>query len=97
MQTFKTGQKTVTVSGTPEQLGSGKVPSELVIKALAANTGTICVGYSSATAQKASGDFFPLAAGESLALATDNLDDIWLDVMVSSDGVAYAHEVQIQD
>jgi hypothetical protein len=96
MQTFITGQKNVTTSGTPVQLGKNPVPDgiALVIKAKVGNAGNITIGYSSVSALNTGSDFFSLTAGQSLAVDVDNLNDIWLDCTVSGDGVEYVFERQ---
>jgi hypothetical protein len=96
MQTFITGQKVVTTSGTPVRLGYRKLSNAapLLIKAKAGNTGTITVGSSSAAALNTGDDFYSLSAGEGMTLLVDDLNDVWLDATVSGEGVEYATELQ---
>jgi len=91
--TFRTGQKTVTAKGTPEQMSSLVIAENvhLVIKAMNANTGAVYVGYSSATALNTNSDYFSLQPGESIELKVDNANDIWLDAE-SGEGVEYVTE-----
>ena len=58
----------------------------IVIKALAANTGTIYV-----TEQGKSGTAhgFPLAASESVSIGTDNLNKVHIWIPATGDGFAY--------
>jgi hypothetical protein len=56
----------------------------VVVKALAANTGTIYV-----TGAEGNTDGYPLAAGESVSIATDNLLNVHIYVSVSGDGFAW--------
>jgi len=86
----KTFQKNVTTSGTPVQLNDVAVYEEyqtVLVKAKAANTGTICVGYSSATALNSNTDHFKLSAGQSIELRVTNTKQIWIDSTVNGEGV----------
>ena len=81
-----TGQTTVATSGTRVVLASSSaVNYNVVIKALAANTGTIYVGNSSVSSSVG----FTLAAGESVTIATSNLANVWLDASANSQGVSW--------
>lgn len=92
---LRTGQKTVAVSGTPEQLSSNLlIPSNITIKikALLSNTGTITVGYTSATALHTGSGFYSLLPSESIELCVSNANLIWLDATVSGEGVEFIVE-----
>lgn len=82
-------QKNVTTSGTPVQVGSQLIDSEdtIVIKAKAANTGSICIGHDSASALNSGSAHFKLAAGEGVELYCRNLNQIWIDATVNGEGV----------
>ena len=60
------GQKTVTAAGTAVQLGSGACMVNLMIKALATNTGLVFVGNDGADVTSATGQ--ELDAGEYLVI-----------------------------
>lgn len=81
------GQKTVSTSGTPEALvGTSQPLAEGVeVKALASNSGAAYVQPQGAGA----GDGFELAAGESVALAVDDLQKVYVDVDTDGEGVSY--------
>lgn len=91
---FITGQKLVTTSGTPVQLNSNVVPpgSEVVVKAMSSNTGTITVGNSSANALNSGSTHFKLAQNQSLTIQVNNTGLIWIDATVSGEGVEFIVE-----
>ncbi len=64
----------------------------VVLKALAANTGTVYV-----TGTEANTDGFPLAAGETVSIATDDLVKVKVYVSTSGDGVAWLAIEQARD
>lgn len=90
---LKAQQKTVTVAGTPEKAGTFNIASGVgvVVKAKAANVGTIFIGGSSAEALDTA-RAFKLTAGQGISLQVDNLDRIWLDTTNSGDGVELIFE-----
>ena len=87
----------MTVSGTPERLGTNPVPDgvNLVIKAKAGNAGTVTIGHDSAHANHDGTGYFSLAANQSLGIDVDNLNDVWIDATVTGDGVEYVFERQL--
>src|ERR1044072_10023913 len=87
-----TYQKNVTTSGTPVQLQSQTLdPDQVVlIKAKVANTGTITVGYDSASALNSATSHFKLRAGESLTIKVPNTNKVWIDSTVHGEGVEFA-------
>jgi hypothetical protein len=89
MANFYTSQKVVTTSGTPVQLPDQTLdPDQTVaIKAKSANTRTICVGHSLATALNTNANHAKLAANESVQLKVSNLNQIWIDSTVSGEGI----------
>lgn len=90
MANIYSNQKVVTTSGTPVQLPSQTVDPDqtAVIKAKSANTGTICVGYSSVTALNSNASHFKLAANEGIELnVMTNLNEVWIDSTVNGEGV----------
>lgn len=84
-----TTQKTVTLSGTPEQLTAFAIPDgcELVLQAMSANTGIITIGYSSATALNSGSSHTKLLAGQAKSFQVENANIIYIDTTVSGDGV----------
>jgi hypothetical protein len=79
-----TGQLTAPAPGTRVQLPDVPCRSA-TIRALSTNTGAVYLGNELVDA--ATG--FPLAAGDALDLAIDNLRRLYLDVAVAAEGVAY--------
>jgi hypothetical protein len=91
---IQTGQKTVTVPGTAEQLGGATpIPDgfSLTIKAKASNTGTIRIGGTQAAAQNAA-MAFTLGADQAISLGVKYLSEIWIDATVAAEGVEYISE-----
>lgn len=82
------GQKTVSSSGTAEQLvGSSTTVSEgVVIKALASNSTAVYVGDSGVTT---SNGFELIDPGEQIFLAIDDLQKVYIDVDTGGEGVSY--------
>ncbi|MEK6849556.1 MAG: hypothetical protein AABY01_03225 [Nanoarchaeota archaeon] len=89
-----TDQQTVTTSGTPVQLTSRAIPdgASLVVKSMAANSGTITIGNSSADALNTGSDHFKLSPGQSVSLQVKDANAIWVDSTVSGDGVEIVTE-----
>lgn len=83
------GQKTVTAAGTAEQLAASRViDGPVMVKALAANTDKVYIGQVSGDVSSANG--LELAAGEVVIFSNvGNLAEIWLDVAVGGEGVAW--------
>ena len=81
---FSHAHKTVTTAGSAVQLSTATILS-ITIKALAGNTGFIYVGGSGVS----SSNGFELDAGDSVTLAIDEADEIWLDSSVSGEGVSF--------
>jgi hypothetical protein len=89
MQTF---QKNVTTSGTPVRLTNYPVDlgQSIVIKAKAANTGTITVGPDSASALNSDTKHFKLSPGDAIEVAISETEEIWIDSTVNGEGVEVA-------
>lgn len=79
-----TGQKTVSAAGTAEQL-TAQACKAVSIAAKAANTGNIFIGGS--TVSSANGRI--LAPGDSIDLAIDNLNRLYIDAAVNGEGISY--------
>ena len=91
-----TGSKTVTVSGTAEQLPSNPIPSghDLVVKALAGNSTPVHIADSKAEAEVDT-TAYQLSAGESIIIKISNTDIIWVDANTNGEGVTFAVEKSI--
>lgn len=80
------GVKAVALAGTAESLGvSTALYSDLHIKALSTNTGTVFVGDSSVT----SATGYPLSSGDEIVLRISDLSAVYVDVDTDGEGVAY--------
>ena len=84
----RSGQKTVSIAGTAEALGTTLSIISVTIKAKAANTNNVYVGNDGA-GDITSSNGYVLDAGETVTIDTDNLADIWLDVDTGGEGVSY--------
>lgn len=85
--TFYFGRLAVTTAGTELVLATAQALTAGVvfIKALHTNTGYAYVGKNPVTSSTG----YPLLAGEEVVILTDNLADIFVDVSVNGEGVAY--------
>ena len=84
--TVYNGLNTVTTAATREALaGAQALSAGVQIKAEADNTGIIYVG--DATVAAANG--YQLAAGETVFISIDNLDEVYLDTSVNTEGVTF--------
>lgn len=81
---IRNGKATVTTAGTRVALGSGTVHA-VVVRALSTNTDVIYVGNSSVAAANG----YTLEPGESIGIAIDSLSRVYLDAVVSGEGVVY--------
>lgn len=91
------GRKVVAAAGTREKLSTASVGFErLIITAETDNTGVVVIGASTVVAAVLTRRGHPLAAGASVTLdasedATGDMSAIWLDAMVSGDGVTFLY------
>lgn len=91
------GRTVVTTAGTRVQLSAVSVPARsVVVTAETDNTGIIVVGGPAVVAALATRRGTPLSAGDSIQLssrddAIDDLNQIWLDSTVSTDGVTFQY------
>jgi hypothetical protein len=83
--TIFNGKTSVTTAGTRVVLAASQVVRSVVVKALAANTGTIYVGNATVAASNG----FQLAAGDTVSFDLTNLNTINLDCSVNGEGVTY--------
>lgn len=85
ISSVKTGQKTLTNTGSAVPMAGSTAVYSLTIKALSANTSAVYVGNSTQTT--ATG--FPLKASESISLDIDNLNDLYIIVKKTGEGISY--------
>ena len=87
--TLAGGTVTITATGTAIVIGTGAC-KRVVLKAALANSGDIYLGGSDVIATIQNG--FPLDAGDEWIGTVDNLSDIYIDALISSDTVSYTYE-----
>jgi hypothetical protein len=85
----QSGQKTVAVAGTAEQLGLANIFGPLMVKALDTNTDKVAVGNDGANdVTLANG--MRLAAGDVIIFSyVGNLASIWIDSAINAEGVSW--------
>lgn len=90
------GRMVVTAAGTRERLTAdstfndpGGIVRAVAITALEGNTGMVVVGGPAVVAALATRRGTPLAAGETIVLETDDLADVYVDAVVSGEGVSF--------
>ncbi len=84
-------RKVVTTAGTAVALASTTTAKYVIIVAETDNTGIIVVGGSTVVAAQSTRRGVPLAAGEIVAFAIDDLADVYIDSTVNGDGVTFTY------
>lgn len=79
-----------TGAGSVSDSPGGPVKS-VAVTAILANTGIVVVGGPNCVAALATRRGTPLAAGQSYAVDTDDLGDVYVDAMVSGEGVVFSY------
>jgi hypothetical protein len=99
--TWRHGQRNVTVAGTPEPLAGSTsgtpdldIPDGYPVTVIAkpGNNGTIYLGKSLAECQNATARFDGLLAGLAHSLRVKKLSEIWVDADNDGDGVSWSVE-----
>ena len=85
------GSKNVTTAGTDEAIAASTPAKWVVLFARTTNTNYIAVGGAGVDATLATGTGVLLAAGDKLTLAVDNLADVFIDALVSGEGVRFTY------
>jgi len=85
------GVKTVTAAGTDEALAASTAAKWVMIQAQTDNTSKIAVGATGVDATIATGDGVLLDPGDAVTIPCDNLADIFIDALVSGEGVRYIY------
>lgn len=83
------GRKTVPTPGTAVALAASTTCKRVTIVAEENNTGVIVVGGSTVVAALATRRGVPLHPLDSHSLDTDDLDEVFIDAMVATDGVTF--------
>ncbi len=86
------GRKVVTVAGTAERLVSANTPARKVeITAEVDNTDYVVVGGSTVDATTSTRRGTPLMAGQTITMYVTDLYPIFIDAVVSGEGVTYTY------
>lgn len=90
LTTIGDGVKTVAAAGTAEALSaSARRVQWLVIQAQSDNTNLVAIGASGVLATEATGDGILLEPGEKISLYSVDIADIFVDALVSGEGVRF--------
>lgn len=90
--TIGSGRQTVTTAGTAVQLSTSDVPcTRVIITAFTNDTGVISIGDSGVLANTTTRKGIPLIAGQSVTVPINNLNKIYVDATVSTEGVSYTY------
>jgi hypothetical protein len=87
------GRKTVTTAGTRVALSTTTSCKKVTIQALDTNTDAIVVGGSTVVAASATRRGIVLLPYNSFTISVDDLADIYIDSVVSGEGVTYLYEI----
>jgi len=87
------GVKTVTTAGTDLALAASTACKKVDIQAQTDNTSIIAVGASGVDATVATGTGIILYPGDTYSLEIDNLADVFIDSLVSGEGVRFCYYV----
>ena len=89
----RNGRKEVTTAGTAERLVSTNTPCrKLTIMAELDNSDYVVVGGSGVVAALATRQGIPLSAGTSITLDVYDLYEVWVDSVVSTEGVTFLYQ-----
>lgn len=89
--TIKDGRKVVTTAATRVALAASTTCKHVTITAETNNTDIVVVGGITVVAALATRQGTPLYPGDTYDLDIDNLADVYLDALVSTEGVTYAY------
>jgi len=88
------GRQTISTPGVAQQLSTTSVPALWVYAtAFHANTGIVTLGISTTLASSASRVGIALDKGVSALIPVSNLNSIWMDAVVSTEGISYAYYI----
>ena len=90
--TIGDGLKNVTSAGTALAVSSSSIPCRVVrIKAFPENTNTVVVGASTVVATLATRRGLSLSPGEEVEFRIDDVSKLYIDSVVSGEGVSYVY------
>lgn len=87
------GVKVVAAAGTDEVLAPSTACKWVMIQAQTDNTSKVAVGASGVDATVATGNGILLDPGDVVTIPCDNLRDVYVDALVSGEGVRYVYGV----
>lgn len=90
--TITAGNKTVTTAGTSETLAGSTACTKVIIQAFTSNTDYVAVG-GSPLFPNVTGTGIVLGAGDSTEIEIANLESVWVDAKVSSEGMRFVYFV----
>lgn len=85
------GVKTVTTAGSHEALAASTAAKLLVVQAQTDNTNKVAIGTTGVDATVATGNGIILDPGDTFTLPVDDLADVYVDALVSGEGVRYTY------
>lgn len=86
------GRKTVTTAGTDEALvASSTACSYVIATGLRTNTDIVCLGAAGVDAASSTRTGIPLSAGQSVGIPISDLNKLYIDAVVSGEGVAFCY------
>jgi hypothetical protein len=85
------GVKTVTTAGAHEALAGSTAAKWVIVTAQTDNTNLVAVGGDGVDATIATGTGTPIYPGDSVSIPCDNLADVFVDAIVSGEGVRYTY------
>ena len=88
---FGHGVKVVASAGTDEALAASTPAKWVMIEAQTDNTSYIAVGATGVDATVATGNGIMLAAGAVVTIPVDNLAEVYIDSLVSGEGVRFVY------
>lgn len=85
------GRQIVTTAGTRVALAASTAVKEVTITAETDNTDLVVVGGATVVAALATRRGTPLFPGDSTTIAADNLAEVYIDAMISTEGCTYSY------
>jgi hypothetical protein len=89
--TIGDGRKVIATAGSAEALSTDTDVKEVTITAELDNTDVVVIGSSTVVAALLTRRGTPLFPGDSVSIETDNLNELFVDVMVNGEGITYQY------
>lgn len=87
------GRKVTVSAGTAVVLAASTSCKKVTVQALETNTDIVVVGGSTVVAASATRRGIALTPYNSIVIQVDNLADVYIDTVVSAEGVSYTYEI----